>query len=1125
MLKYSHIINQLSNSDKIAILCDMTRLADKKYRALGIPQLHLASLEDACREGYLSPVELVNSWDPKLVYEVSKSVTAELAAKDADMVFVSGPKLKIDPYHASLSEDPHLSAVMSKSFLRGANECGLSVCLTDCSIGQREAQWLDVEPNTRFLRESVFKPFCDVASSGECVAVLTDHEGADTAYQAANRAMGAWMEAHFKDGRTVPVCRSVSHESTVEYLAKGGLALKASADAAEAALGRYWQLKKAIENGTGTTEKLEQELTEGKILSPEQLDAGVDRLLELAFAAKRKPSVSEIAENSELALRAARESVVLLKNTASILPMKKGGKVCIMGEIAMQEDADGNTLANGCARILSESGYSCEALVRGYALSEERDDDLLAQAVEAAKASDTVLLFLGFDKKRQAAVERKQKLSIPANQQKLLSALYEDRTKVIAVLSGECCPDVGLDQSCAALLFAPIYSRYAPYALTDVLLGHFNPCGKLTSSVYHNSEEQYIKHRTYRMRDGIKTGPFIGYRYYTTTEEYDGKYPFGHGLSYTQFSYSHLIVGKDSVSFTVKNTGRMAGSEVAQVYVGMARSAYIRPKRELVAFERIELKPNERKTVEFKIDLPPIYEASKDAFTVEKGAYTVEVGSSLTDLRLFGTLHANGSALAGDGEKREDYLHSESNIISHNYKLEAKHKTMKKSVFHFIAGGVALALAIALKLYCSLAGVVGVFFDLFAVALGIAGIVFFVVEAIYRNRLYREEKRMIEQQNAEMFRDAEPIPAYQAEMLFAKEFSEGSTIQQTSTQKQAEVYDTEYLAYIDQEQTFADSAKDFLSFATEKGYKFREETVKSLFAAMASSRLLIMQEEDDEKFRSLTLLMANYFGTGAHTDAVDASCQNGESLLFRTDANGERVKTSLFSAFEEAKNDPNSIHLAMLTDVRFAQLPLYFSSYIGYVKNPRGHHQISARNEKNLELTYTVPQNLWFIFNLAQGEALTDMPDFIADVATFNRISFEECHAVPRKESVRKFGYHQMEYLTEKAGQRYSMDEEAWKKLDRLEEYVNAHTPYHIGNKMWLCMERYVYSYLACDGEKAQALDDAVCAKMIPSMLSHLKGMLSEDEKSLIEVMDTIFGEGSMDACKQLIREYGSDIA
>lgn len=1110
----------MSDSDKIHILCDKNSLSDKKYKVLGIPEIHVASVESFCGEDFPSPVALANTWDLDLVDAVSGNLFKSMAEQNVDLATVPGPKLKISPYRSALSEDPFLAKELSVRLMKSAEKSGVSTAMQGLSLSADETEWIEDAPDARFIQEYIVKPYTDAMAETKCAAVVTETDFASETYGSINSTL---MNTAKVLGGALPICEKLRTQNTVQQIANGALCFEGSAMSLESALSRYKQLKKGIEHGTVTAEDLSLEIVNGRAISPDMLDLAVDRLLDFAFSVKRKPIPSTIEADAELGLKAQRRSVVLLKNEG-ILPMKRGAKLCIVGDLAFQPNDAGDTLVSLLEDSLSAKGFTVIGADEGYDLERDRSEELLTPAEELIQKSDIALLFLGLGEHREKRAAKLGKISIPANQQHLLDRLQEQKKKVIAILPPELCPDVGLPENCSAILLSPLGTKYSAQALSEILSGEISPSGRLASTVYCHTEELYQRYKTNRVRDGMKTGPFIGYRYYDTAGD-PHPFPFGHGLSYTSFSYSKLTVSHDTVTFTVTNKGSVAGIETAQIYVGMNNSQILRPKKELCGFVQIQLQPGEKKTVQVPLILPKVYNEKTKTFVEEAGNYTVYVGASVTDVRLMQSIRAGNDTLEPDGNRISDYIQSRSNIITDNFKLEAKIDTMKKSIFNYIAGAVAFVLAIVLKMYCAYAGLSAAFFDIFAIALGVAGLVFFITEAIRRHRIHSEERKTVDEVSREGFSDAENVPVYSADQLFVKEFDTAEEEANGAVEEAAEGVDAEYLSYIDKEQNFASAAHDFEVFAAERGCKFKKETVMNIFSSLSASRLIVVSGMSSANFKKFMLVLSSYFETVAHIDHVDKSYEGSGRVLFQTDDSGNKNKTNVLSAIESARNIKHSIHFAALDNVYPANLPTYFTSFVNYVKNPFGNSHVTVLNDANAETSYYIPQNIWFVLNLSKDAKPDELPTFVAEVASVNSFDFAECDSTSKHAMVRKFSYYQLDYLCEKASASSAIDEESWKKIDKLEELVSKRADFVIGNKMWLCLEKYTYAYLACGGEAFDALDRAVSAKLMPALIAALRGKMTSDERSLSETVEMILGEDRADACKKLIKDCGADVA
>ena len=1114
MLKYLNIIQQLSYEDKVRILCDIELLSDKKYRVMGIPSLQIVSLEQFCSQELPSPVALANSWDPDLVEKTAHHRFRAMAEQGVDVAIIPGPKLKINPCRSALSEDDLLACAIVKAYLRSASQFGISVLLDDFCIRADELPWLDTQPDERMLRELLVQPYQNLAGAAACKGVLTamdlDQPGWTSVNTQLCRAITAEKDLFF-------LCSKVSAKNTVTHIQNGGLCFQASSVALEAALERYRQLADQVAHGSATAEELAQEVAQGKAISPEAIDEATDRLLRLLFAAKRKPTVTTLPVDAALPAKAHAASMVLLKNQR-ILPIKKNAKVCIIGDIAFEESAPGICLATQLQQLLTARGYQITDTLRGYDLALERSDNMVHPTVEAAGEADVILLFLGLGQQREKTTCMTNKISIPANQQALLDYLADYKRRIIAIAPAEYCPDLVLQENCAAMLLASLHTDHSAQTLADALSGVINPGGKLASTVYEDTDRLYTQHHTYKFRDGLKTGSFIGYRYYDLAQ-CAPSFPFGHGLSYSNFAYSNLRIADGIAHFTVANRGKRAGAEIAQVYIGKPESAVLRPAKQLAGFLRIELAPGERKAVQIPFSLPAVYDASSGAFVQEEGRYQLWVGASLSQTHLSETFTAGNAQPAPDGLHPSAYIQSQSNIISDHYKLEAKYKTMKKSVFNYIFSGLMLLLAVVLKLYCVAAQVTGLFFDLFALALSAVGIAFLAREAIHLHRARSQARAELDELSRQEFSDtgAENLPLHATNEMFVQEFDTAAAAVQQKQEEGIDGVEANLVAYINKDQDFLSAMDDFTRFAAERGCKFSSETVQELFASLASSRLLVLRDMNDSSFKKFMQVLSSYFETGTYIDRAD-QYDKTESVLF-SHIGGDKAKTNVLQAIEAAKNSKHLAHFAALTHVLPENLPMYFTPFVNHARNPLGHNQVNATNEQGVATSYHLPANLWFVLHLEEKKLPHLLPDYVAEVAAAKQFAFEACSEEAHPVHVPSFSYHQLMFLTERAINKGFIDEAQFRKLDRLEKYVSKYTPFAIPNKAWLCMETYAYVYQACNGQTPAALDQAVCAKLMPLVIAAVQPHLTAEDPTLEESVVTILGEECSGCCKKLIHD------
>ena len=1119
MLKHYEIINRMSDSEKIHLLCDIRNLSEEQYRAAGIPEIKIAYAEDFCGEDYPLPFALANSWDLSLIGKTADALIEKSMVQGVDFLRVPDPKIRINPYRRALSEDAFLSEQISKEYLKATNRAEMDACLGEFGLHKDELEFIDDEPDERLIRECIEKPYRQAVRGLNCKAILTLQDLDDTSYENVNSSLSKTAS---EDIGVLAVCRKASTEHTVPYLERGKLFLEGAPLVAESAVSRYKTLMKNILQGIQSEEDLAQEAEKNKVLSTEKLDEAMDRLLDFIFSVSNKKELSEAKQDEALMREAAEKSVVLLKNKEKRLPLKRECKIALIGDIAFDREDENSSFIGQCKRELTELGFQILGMERGYEMKQFRSDSLLMPAMALAEEADVVVVFLGLGENRVEKARRAKKISLPANQMALLDCLGEFKNKIVAVMPSEAPADIGVAENCSAILLTPFQTKFNARVLAETLHGTLNPSGKLACTVYSDSDALYRQYKTYRKRDGLKQGAFIGYRYYDTAKEKIA-FPFGHGLGYSEFAYNDLYVQNGVAYVTIKNIGKTEGDEIVQVYAGKENSSVVRPHKELCGFARVSLKPGQKQKLQIPLTLPEIYSEEMGAYVKEGGRYQIYVGASVSDIRLSCQIWEDGIDVESDQKNIVDYIHTKSNIITDNYTLEAKITTMKRSIFNLIAGISAIAMAVILRLYCFSMALNSDFLTWFQVFLGVFGIIFFIRESVQRNALRRQEREQLTVKSEEMFEEAEKIHNYEAEIMFAEEFdiTEEENSGASAEEEHIATVETEYLDYIDKDQNFENAAREFEIYARERGRKIRPEDCKKIFSALASSRLIIFTGVQNKDFQQILHLLSDYFGTSLHIEAVDESYQTGERVLFKTDAQlYSAIKTHVYLALDEARMNPQNICFAGLKDVAGKDLVHYFTSFMSYVKNPLSEAPVKVLNELNAETTYYISPNLWFALNLAEGESAVSLPDFIAENAAVITLSFGECEESDQHTPTRKFSYYQMDYLTEKTVSAYSMDEELWKRVDRLEDFVQRHAEFFIGNKLWLSLEKFAYVYLACGGNTTESLDEAVAAKLISPMMILLKEKLPSDDLNFADTVESVFGEDHAEACKKLIRSF-----
>jgi beta-glucosidase len=273
--------------------------------------------------------------------------------------------------------------------------------------------------------------------------------------------------------------------------------------------------------------------------------------------------------------------------------------------------------------------------------------DPIAEAVKLAKKSDVVVLVASLNGEWETEGADRVDMKLPGMQNNLISKVAKANKNTIVVLNVGSAVEMPWIDKVPAVLQLWYDSQEQGNALADVLFGDENPSGKLPTTFPVRLEDNpaYINYPGENGKVRYGEGIFVGYRYYDK-KKLDPLFPFGHGLSYTAFKYSSLKLSADSITpnqslkvkVDVKNTGKVVGKEIVQLYVRDVRSTFARPEKELKAFEKVELKPRQTKTVTFTLDREAFwyFDSRKNAWSTEAGEFEILVGASSRDIRLSG---------------------------------------------------------------------------------------------------------------------------------------------------------------------------------------------------------------------------------------------------------------------------------------------------------------------------------------------------------------------------------------------------------------------------------------------------------------------------------------------------------
>ena len=664
------LLKELTLEEKCALLSGAETFKTRGMPEHGIPQIWLSDGPHGLRKQagesdhlglnpsvpatcFPTASAVANSWDAALGEEIGAALGEEAAAQEVSVLLGPGLNMKRNPLCGRsfeyFSEDPYLAGKLAAGYIRGIQSKGVAACPKHFAVNSQETRRMasDSIVDERTLREIYLTGFEIAVKEGHPRSIMSSYNLVNGTYANENKHLlmeilrGEWGfdGAVITDwGGSNDHALGVKNGSTLEMPAPGGDSVR--------------ELLAAVESGK---------------ISESDIDARLSELLPLVFDTKAAldaaPREFDAAAHHALARRAAEESLVLLKNEGSLLPLAAGSKVAVIGDFAKNPryQGAGSSMVNSTqVDVLLDKLIDSELNVIGYQQGFDRhgkpDAALQKSACELATQADTVILCMGLDEIAESEGLDRSNLHLAQNQVDLLQAVAAVNPKIVVVLySGSVVETPWLD-NCQALLYAALGGQAGAGAVADALTGKVNPCGKLAETwplAYADvpsAADFATRRKTVEYREGL----YIGYRYFTTAEK-AVRFPFGYGMSYTTFAYSDMAADEQGVSLTVTNTGSVAGTEIVQLYVAKKNSELFRPARELKGFARVTLAPGEKQRITIMLDDKAFrfWNVKADRWEIEGGEYELIVGASVEDIRLCEKISVHGTATVHPYEDRD----------------------------------------------------------------------------------------------------------------------------------------------------------------------------------------------------------------------------------------------------------------------------------------------------------------------------------------------------------------------------------------------------------------------------------------------------------------------------------------
>lgn len=597
---------------------------------------------------------LASSWNPALTEEVGKAMGEECVQEQVAVILGPGVNIKRNPLGGRCfeywSEDPLVAAKQATGLIEGVQSQGVGTSLKHFAANNQETDRLRVSAQVgeRALREIYLRAFEYIVKHAHPWTVMCSYNRINGTYSSQNH----WLLTDVLRGEWGFDGLVMSDWGAVQDRVA---ALNAGLNLEMPPSGTDDTISQAVRMG---------DITEGQL---EKMAQGVLDLIEKARPAMDRGAAGyryDVDAHNETARRAADEAIVLLKNEDDILPLDRSSSIVVIGEFARTPRYQGGGSSHITPSKLTTvlDGFKAAGVAADFAPGftfddAEQDESLTAEAEKLAASHDVVVMCLGLPEQAESEGFDRTTLAIPSKQIDLLRRVAALNANVVVVLSNGAVVSVSdWQDSAKGLVESWLLGQAGGAAVADVLLGDVNPSGRLAETIPVRIEDN-PSFDTFPGGEGsvdYNESVFVGYRHYDTSKVAVA-YPFGFGLSYTDFAYSNLSVtatGPTSahVSLSVTNTGTRDGADVVQLYVAPPASPVTpvaRPVHELKEFAKVVLAAGESREVSFDLDSRAFAYWSERLhdWRAVKGEYRIEVARSSRDVALSASV-----AIEGDGK-------------------------------------------------------------------------------------------------------------------------------------------------------------------------------------------------------------------------------------------------------------------------------------------------------------------------------------------------------------------------------------------------------------------------------------------------------------------------------------------
>lgn len=652
--RIASILSQMTLEEKIALCSGQDSWHTKVLERFGVSGIMMTDGPHGLRKQYYaSNLENLNesvpatcfpaavstgsSWDVKLLERMGRAVGEEALEQGVSLILGPGLNIKRNPLCGRnfeyFSEDPILSGKMAGGLIRGIQSQGVGACMKHFAANNQEYKRFtsDSVADERTLREIYLAGFEIAAKEGKPRSVMCGYNRLNGTHCSENH----WLltrilrEEWGWDGMVVSDWGAMV-DRVESFRAGCDLNMPGGSDFMEA-------------------EALRQ-VKSGK-LAPEAVDRAAGRVLKLMLQsqpARRSQPAFDREAHHQLAREIAGRSAVLLKNEGGVLPLKEGQRVALIGDMAknFRYQGAGSSHINPTRLTSLYEALEADIYAPGCDEKGEVTEELLREAAAAAGQADTAVVCIGLPSEYECEGFDRPHMELPEGHIRLLDTVSKANPNTVVVLISGGAVETPWEAQARAILYLGLSGQGGGEAAADLLRGRVNPSGRLAESWpvrYADCPSAgYYSHgaRDAQYREGI----YVGYRYYDKSDT-PVRWPFGYGLSYTDFSYSGHRVweeqGQVKASVLVTNTGDREGEEVIQLYVKPPQDGLHRPVKELKHFTKVSIPAGKTVRVTFTLTERD-FALWSDGWTVPAGRYEILLGGRPDALASAGTVLKSG---------------------------------------------------------------------------------------------------------------------------------------------------------------------------------------------------------------------------------------------------------------------------------------------------------------------------------------------------------------------------------------------------------------------------------------------------------------------------------------------------